>query len=241
MTRATPRSAPDASAVTSQTLSRGIRILEVLAARGTAASSPELAEELGLHRSIIYRLLRTLEHHRLVVRDERGLYELGPRLATLAATVERDLQQAAAPALRSAADDLAATCFLVRRDEDDAITLVSTQPRRSRVTIAQHPGSQHPLGIGAPGRAVLSQLPRAEWPELSDAQIAATEAVITAGFAESHDEVVPGLRAIAVPLVLHGYEPLAVGVAFLSSTQSVTDIVDRLRVAAAEIAAALDA
>jgi DNA-binding IclR family transcriptional regulator len=231
-----------ASGVTSQTLSRGLRILEILAAGGAAASSAEIAAELGLHRSITYRLLRTLEQHRLVVRDDRGLFALGPRLASLAATVERDLQQAAVPALRSAADELEATCFLVRHDGDEAITLTSVAPRRSLVTVAQHPGTQHPLGIGAPGRAVLYQLPIGQWPEgLSDEQRAATAAVAAEGFAASRDEVIPGLQAVAVPLALQGHPPLAVGVAYLVAARSPLEIAERLRAAAAEIAAALDA
>lgn len=230
------------SGVTSQTLSRGLRILEVLAARGTAASSSEISAELGLHRSIAYRLLRTLEEHRLVVRDERGFFELGPRLAALAATVERDLQQAAVPALRSAADDLGATCFLVRHDGGEAITLTSALPRRSIVTVAQHPGTQHPLGIGAPGRAVLCQLPREQWPEgLNEQQRTETATAAAEGFAESRDEVIPGLRSVAVPLVLSGSVPLAVAVAFLVSERSPREIAERLQVVAEEISAALDA
>jgi len=230
------------SGVTSQTLSRGLSILELLAARGGAASSSEITAELGLHRSITYRLLRTLEEHRLVVRDERGSYELGPRLASLAATVERDLQQASVPALRAAADDLQATCFLVRHDGDVAITLTSVAPRRSIVTVAQHPGTQHPLGIGAPGRAVLCQLPVQQWPEeLGERQRADTAAVAGTGYAASRDEVIPGLHSVAVPLVLRGYVPLAVGTAFLASDRSPGEIAERLRAAAAEIAAALDA
>jgi len=53
----------------SQTLSRGIRILEILADAREPLSIDELSQRLGVHRSVAYRLLRTLEHHRLTVRD----------------------------------------------------------------------------------------------------------------------------------------------------------------------------
>lgn len=43
----------------SQTLSRGIRALEILAAADRPLSIAELAEALGVHRSIAYRILRT--------------------------------------------------------------------------------------------------------------------------------------------------------------------------------------
>ena len=231
----------DSSSVTSQTLSRGIRILEILAAHGGAMSSAAITTELGLHRSIAYRLLRTLELHRLVVRDDRGHYLLGPRLASLAATVERDLQQAAAPILRAAVDDLGVTCFLVRLDGDEAITLLSVEPRSSIVSVAQHPGTEHPLGVGAPGRAVLCQLPQHEWPEtLSDEQRAATLATLEQGYASSHDEVIHGLKSVAVALQIRGSAALAVAAAFLSHELTDAQVAARLHAAAAEITVALE-
>ena len=56
----------------SQTLSRGIRLLEMLAEAPAPMTIAELAESLGVHRSIAYRILRTLEDHRLVMRDASG-------------------------------------------------------------------------------------------------------------------------------------------------------------------------
>src|SRR3954465_11771409 len=68
----------------SQTLDRGLRILEPLAAAGSAQSVMDIAQAVGLHRSIAYRLLRTLEDHQLVERDAGGRYGLGLGLAALA-------------------------------------------------------------------------------------------------------------------------------------------------------------
>ncbi len=73
-----------AAAPQSQTLSRGIRMLEILADAREPLTIDELASRLGVHRSVAYRLLRTLEHHRLTVRDARGRIVLGARLAALA-------------------------------------------------------------------------------------------------------------------------------------------------------------
>ena len=74
----------------SQTLSRGIRVLEILADAREPLSIDELAQRLGVHRSVAYRLLRTLEHHRLTVRDARGRIILGARLAR----IRQDLEHA---------------------------------------------------------------------------------------------------------------------------------------------------
>lgn len=226
----------------SQTLSRGIRILEVLAEHGDGRSVADLADELGLHKSIVYRLVRTLEAHGLVSRDEQGLVALGYRLAALAAGVERDLQQVSIPHLRAAADELEATCFLVGYAHGEVTTLVSTPPRRSVVAVAQNPGTRHPLGIGAPGRAVLAQLPPTEWPAglTADQRLKTTE-VLADGFAVSHDEVIAGLHAVAVPLIVRGRVPLALGAVRLALTEPPHGIAERLRVAGEAITAELAA
>ena len=51
----------------SQTLSRGLTALALLADHGSQTIQ-SLADLLGVHRSVAYRLVRTLEEHRLVVR-----------------------------------------------------------------------------------------------------------------------------------------------------------------------------
>jgi len=55
----------------SQTLDRGLICLEFVAASDRPVSIAATATHLGVHRSIVYRLLRTLEHRHLVV-DQRG-------------------------------------------------------------------------------------------------------------------------------------------------------------------------
>lgn len=225
----------------SQTLSRGIRILEALSAHDSAMTVAELTEELELHRSIVYRLLRTLESHRLVGRDDLGRYALGPRLATLAAGIERDLQQAAMPAMRTVADELAVTCFLVIFDRDSVTTLSSAAPHRSIVAVAQNPGTSHPLGIGAPGRAILGQIPRTSWPADLPAEMGElTTKARTDGYAVSHDEVVPGLHSVAVPLPLSDHPPLALGVVCLAPPRPDAEIAARLQQAAREIIVMLE-
>ncbi|HWL60476.1 MAG TPA: helix-turn-helix domain-containing protein [Microbacteriaceae bacterium] len=221
-----------------QTLSRGIRVLEVLADRGGGATIPELVSALGLHRSIVYRLLRTLEEHGLVTRDEGGRVRLGLRLAALASRVEHDVQSAALGELRAAAEDLGATCFIGILDRGEVVTLVSVEPSRTRVTVAEHPGTRHPLGIGGPGRAVAAQLPESEWPAATDVEVMA--GVLREGFASSRDEVNPGLRAVAVPLAVHRHAPMTVAVVYVSAELTIPEIAARLTTAAERIRAAIE-
>lgn len=233
--------APPPGAPASQTLSRGIRILEILADAAAPLSIDDVAESLGVHRSVAYRLVRTLEDHGLLVRDASGRLALGARLAALAARVAGDLQSAARPELMAAADDLGQTCFLVVLDHDECVTLVSIEPRRATTSVAQHPGSRHPLGVGAPGKAILSLLPRALWPADVPAGATADVAGVTrTGFASSHDEVIPHLGSVAVPLAVRGRAPAALAVVYLTTDRTASALAERLVEAAAAIRTAID-
>lgn len=232
---------PAASPVpASQTLSRGIRILEVLADARGPLSIDEIAARLEVHRSVAYRLLRTLEDHGLVERDAAGRIELGARMAALAAGVAHDLQAEALPELTAVAGDLGVTCFLAVLDHDECVTLSSVEPRHAVNPVAQRPGTRHPVTRGAPGKAILSLLPEASWPDdVSPALAAEVTDAATRGFATSHDEVIPSLRAIAVPFAARGRAPAAIAVVFVASTHSVEQIAARLTASATAIREAL--
>ncbi|MFD8098463.1 IclR family transcriptional regulator [Nocardia fluminea] len=220
----------------SQTLSRGICLLEILAAAGRSLTIDELAEALGVHRSVAYRLLRTLEDHGLIARDPAGRIVLGAGLAALASGVSRDLQQAAVPQLRAVANELGMTCLLaVRLDQDEAVTLTSAAPEHS-VAVTYRPGHRHPLTRGGPGKAILLELPEEQWPqELHDELIRSR----SRGFAVSHDEVVPSLRSVAVPLVVPGQPAASIAAIHVSLPLPEAEIADRLTAAAEAVTRAL--
>lgn len=225
----------------SQTLSRGIRILEILAAAEGPLAIDEIAGRLEVHRSIAYRLLRTLEEHGLVGRDAGGLVSLGARMAALAAGVAHDLQAEALPELTAVANDLGMTCFLAVLDRDECITLASVEPRHAIASVAQRPGARHSLAIGAPSKAILSALPPAEWPIGADERLRTEVTDASArGYATSHDEVIPTVQAVAVPLRLRApRRPAALAVVHVGAAEDPARIAARLALSAAAIREAL--
>lgn len=238
----TPAAPAATSGTPSQTLSRGIRILEILGDERGPLSIDEIAARLGVHRSIAYRLLRTLEDHRLVGRDAAGLVTLGPRMAALAAGVAQDLQAEALPELTAVANELGMTCFLAVLDSAECITLVSVEPRHTVASVAQRPGARHPVTVGAPGKAILAQLPEVEWPAETPAPLYDEVARSRlAGFATSHDEVIPTVQSIAVPLALRGQRPAAIAVVHVATDRTDAEIAIRLQRSAASIRDALGA
>jgi DNA-binding IclR family transcriptional regulator len=184
---------PNSTAPASQTLDRGLAALDAIASSERPLSIAEVAEAVGVHRSIAYRLLRTLEVRRLIERDEAG-YRPGPGLAVLARSVRLDLRTAAAPELRVLSDTLAMTAFVVVRDGAEAVTVESAEPTSSNVHVVYRPGARHPVERGAPGLALLlGQAPRPkERAELRRGR--------QRGWVMTSGEVLPGMAALAAPI-----------------------------------------
>ncbi len=182
---------PSKSSVTNQTLDRGLRALTYIAESGEAPSIDELAIGLDLHRSMAYRLVRTLEDHGLVRRDAAGRCHPAHRLTVLARGVDSSVQAAARPELERLAEVLGLTAFLAAAAGDDAMTIDSAEPLRADTVVGHRPGTRHPLGSGAPGIALLAggQALDGERPEVAEAR--------RRGWAQSSGEVLPGLGSIS--------------------------------------------
>ena len=207
---------PTPARVPSQTLSRGLSILEILADASVPLGIDDVAAHLGVHRSVAYRLIRTLEEHGLVVRKNDGQLALGNRLAALAGGVERDLQAVAVPELTLAARDLGMTCFLGVHDRGECLTFASVEPPQTVAVVAQRPGTRHPVALGAPGKAILSMLPEDQWPEgVTDADRQKVDGVRANGWAETTNEVITGLHSVGVPLDLRGGQAAALAAVFV--------------------------
>jgi len=210
----------------SQTLDRGLACLDFVTASDHPVSVESTAESLGLHRSIVYRLLRTLEGRRLVERNADGDYLPGPYLAVLSRSVRRSLRAAAAPVLANLAEDLQMTAFLVVADGDEAVTIDSVEPSSLNAHVAYRPGTRHAIDRGAPGLALLAgrEPVSGERAEIGRAR--------QLGWAQSEAEVIAGMASIAVPVADQG----AIAVLWLAGNPvQTTDVADRLMAAATEV------
>jgi DNA-binding IclR family transcriptional regulator len=194
---ARPRKDPvDGGTPHSQTLDRGLRLLTAIAESSAPADLAQLADSVGIHRSVAYRLVRTLEDHKLVRCTGDHRYEPGIALAALSAGVRRPVQAAALPELTRLAAQAGATAFLAVPDGAEAVTLASVEPPSGPAHVAYRPGTRHPVELGAPGLAILAGGPRrpGERPEVNLAR--------RRGYASSRGEVLPGLSAVAAPVLV---------------------------------------
>jgi len=179
----------------SQTLSRGVQVLEVLAAAQRPQSAGELADLLGMHRSVIYRLIRTLEGHRLLATEPDGRYTLGLGLLTLARGVQLDLRRMVRPVLTELSAAVGATAIVDLVEGDEIVCVASVEPSDGLVRVIYREGYRHPVNLGAGGLAILSAQP----PEEGE-----REAITQAreqGYAVSSGELETGSMAISSPVI----------------------------------------
>lgn len=223
-----------ASKSTSQTLARGLRVLEILAETVRAMTVAEITKELGVDRAITYRIMRTLTAHRLVIRGRQGEFRLAGGVLNLAAGVSRDLQSAAAPELVALARELGATAFVTIEEDGDTVCLAAVEPPRSHLHVAYRSGLRHPMHVGSSGVALLAGRPPLP------GEPAKVTVARERGYATSRGEVQPGTEAIAAPIRPRG-EPAEASVAIVAllDVLDFATAVPRVLEAADEIAAML--
>lgn len=188
---------------TSQTLDRGLRVLEVLAASPGGLTVTALAAEVGVNRTVVYRLLATLEQHGLARRDASGLVHVGLGVLALARGLQPVLRELAVPVLRGLAEDLGMTAHLTIADGAEALAIAVVEPSWTDFHVGYRVGSRHALGQGAAGRAILA----GREPGRS-------------GWVETRGELQAGARGVAAPL--HGVDGLeaSVGIVTLGDLDS---------------------
>lgn len=212
------------TAETSQTLDRGLRVLKLLADTDHGLTVTELSNKLGVNRTVVYRLLATLEQHSLVRRDIGGRARVGLGVLRLGRQVHPLVREAALPALRALAEEVGATAHLTLADGTDALAVAVVEPSWTDYHVAYRTGFRHPLDRGAAGRAILAgRSPDRDHPS---------------GYVLTHGELEAGASGAAAPMLgVLGVEG-SVGVVMLS--ESVPEKVgDRVVHAAQEVADAL--
>jgi len=167
----------------SQTLDRGLRVLDVLAATPDGLTMTELAARMEVNRTVVHRLVATLEARSLVRRGADGRLRVGLGVLRLGAAVQPVLRDLAVPVLRDLAEAVGCTAHLTVVDGEEALALAVVEPSWTDFHVGYRVGSRHPLGQGAAGKAIL--LGRTSDP---------TPYVLTVG------ELQSGARGLAAPV-----------------------------------------
>lgn len=129
-------------------------MLGVLAECPEGLTITELSARLEVNRTVVYRLVSTLEQHRLARRDARGRLFLGLGVLHLASAVQPLLRDLAVPVLRALAEAIGSTAHLTVADGDEALALAVVEPTWTDFHVAYRIGSRHPIDQGAAGKAI---------------------------------------------------------------------------------------
>ena len=200
-----------------QGVERALNVLELLARWGEGGVS-ELAVELDVHKSTIFRLLSALESRGLVDQTEdRGKYRLGFGLVRLAGAVSArmDITSQARPVAARLSNDIGETVNIAVLNEHFAVNVDQALGPAS-VSAQNWVGRQTPLHATSSGKVLLAHVDPAERTRLVKATglTAYTAETITdageldqqlqktldLGYATTLGEYEAGLNAIAVPV-----------------------------------------
>ena len=186
----------------------------------------QIAEQVGMHKSTVHRLLATLERRRFVQRDAAtGTYRLGIRLLQMAyLTLERnDLRQISLPFLRHLGEQYQETIHLSVLDEPD-VTFLAVIESPQRVKLAAAVGQRLPAFTTASGKAILAYMPREMvqrilghgMPPYTQHTLRSSEEffedlrqVRERGFALDEQELEEGINAVAAPVLDLSNQPIA--------------------------------
>lgn len=142
---------------TLQTLDRGLSVLDLVSRTPAGLSIAEIANELGVHRAICYRIVATLEQHHLVARDGQGRVRLGAGAVTYSERFLAHLRRAAQPVLQELANATGATAFLSVAEGSESVAIAVAESENTFLRVGYRVGSRHPLDRGAAGTAILAR------------------------------------------------------------------------------------
>lgn len=141
--------------------------------KGEALSPAQAAQRSGMNRTVVFRILYTLEQRGFLFLEEDGRYAPGVRLAALGAGVKLDdaVRRTATPLLREVSACVNETVHFSRRlDSQRVILLDEILPRQTLVVMTPQYEAR-PMHLCSTGLAILST----EGPEAVEGYAAAAQ------------------------------------------------------------------
>lgn len=206
------------SGISHQSLERGLRVIETIAAFGGSASASVIARKTGLPRSTAHHLLRSLITFGYLLQDgEAQPYKLAPRLFKLTgpAWTQQQLAEISIPFL----DELSrrtgeGTSLAILRA--GVVSVVAKRDSEGPVRVVQKVGTIRPIHCTAVGKTLAAWLPereldaiigRADFERMTANTITKPSAlkqelarIRANGFAVDKEEHIEGIRCIAAPV-----------------------------------------
>jgi DNA-binding IclR family transcriptional regulator len=177
---ASPAATTQRSQLGSQTLDRGLEVLQFVVDAERPMSLSEISAAISLNRSVTYRLLRTLEDRGLVTQSGGQGFQAGLGLLRLTPRIGQSLIDHARPVLTRLAQQTGASAVLSIADRDHEVCLACIIPPTDGPFISLREGATVPLRRGASALALLALRPEVagERPEVTAARAVGRGAIV---------------------------------------------------------------
>lgn len=229
---------PTKSRYQAPALTKGLQILELLAAAEGALTMSDISAALGRSVSEIFRMLQVLEEHRYIARGEDG-YRLTNRLFALGMGQPpvRDLVSVALPVMRRLARDTGQSCHLALASGAEMVVIAGVEaPGLSGFAVRI--GYRRPLHRSASGRILLAfqsaEVRAAMFDDIArsgqaadvDALLPLLDAIRAADGGTSPSPVLTGITDLSVPILEAGAARAALTVPFVDGPGSRVTLAD---------------
>jgi DNA-binding IclR family transcriptional regulator len=175
-----------------EAVERALALLDAFRAGRPTMALGELAAATGFYKSTILRLAASLERFGYLIREENGVFRLGPALSRLGAVYRAgfNLGGAIRPELRRLAEATGETAsFYIREGSSRVCLFRHNSPQSARHHLDE--GAELPLSAGASAHVLVA---------FSDGKGPKAKAVRQRGYCVSVGERDPQLAAVAVPV-----------------------------------------
>ncbi|MBW5445267.1 helix-turn-helix domain-containing protein [Cohnella sp. CFH 77786] len=239
-----------------QALDRALRILDLFDEHNRELKITEISSRIGLHKSTVHSLLKTLQMHRYIEQDENGLYRLGMRLLEKGQSILQgfDIREVAKPYLQQLSDQTGQTVHLVIRDGGEGVYIDKVEGSRAAIRYSRI-GKRVPLHSSAVGKVLAAMAPPEDLAKTLKNYVYTLhtpntitnekafreelERVRESGVAYDKEENEPGVRCAAAPVYDHGGQiAAAVSISTMAFTVSeeeqerfvrlIRDVADRI-------------
>ncbi|WP_027087896.1 IclR family transcriptional regulator [Cohnella panacarvi] len=233
-----------------QSVDRALTILDLFDEQTRELKITEISFRIGLHKSTVHSLLKTLQLHGYIEQDVNGLYRLGMRLLEKGQLLLQglDLRETAAGPMRRLSDATGQTVHLVIRDGAEGVYIDKVEGNKAAIRYSRI-GRRVPLHSSAVGKVLAAFMTATELATtLKDYDFTvhtphtiASEAsfreelrsVREQGVAYDREENEPGVRCASAPVYDHqGHVTAAISISTMAAKvddEELSSFVEKLR------------
>ena len=147
-----------------QSIQRALALLNCFSTEEPRLGLLELSKKLGLHKSTVYRLIRTLEHENYLQKcNDSEQYTLSSKFLELSRIVldSLDLRKVSLPVMQELSDSIGYLVFLSQKSNEQKVCIEKIGVRRGLQPTIRI-GQILPLHIGSSGKVLMAYTPGKE-------------------------------------------------------------------------------